>query len=228
MDHDTVVRQKVAERYLLDELEPAARDEFEEHYFVCSECAADVHAGALFIEGSKAAFESNQSEASVWEKTTSPTKRVPATAHGAWFGWLRPAFAVPVFALLLAVIGYQDWKYRGLRQAFESPQTLAAAVVNVNVRGAEPIAVAALAGQPFGLTLNLPPGKSFSSYRLDLYSLQGQLEWSRTTPATGNDSLWLYVPGGDQVPGTLAVHGITAGGESQDLGRYPIKLQDQQ
>src|SRR5450631_2029029 len=53
MDHDVVVRQKMTERYLLDELDPAARDEFEEHFFDCADCALDVHAGALFVEQSK-------------------------------------------------------------------------------------------------------------------------------------------------------------------------------
>ena len=53
MDHDVVVRQKLTERYLLDELDPPARDEFEEHFFDCKECALDVRAGALFVEQSK-------------------------------------------------------------------------------------------------------------------------------------------------------------------------------
>jgi len=33
MDHDAVVRLKMTERYLLGELDPDARDEFEEHFF---------------------------------------------------------------------------------------------------------------------------------------------------------------------------------------------------
>jgi hypothetical protein len=60
-----------------------------------------------------------------------------------------------------------------------------------------------------------------------LYSSQGKLEWSRTIPASGNDTLSLYVPGSGHAPGTLAVFGITAGGENVDLGRYPIELQNQ-
>jgi len=227
MDHDTVVRQKMAERYLLNELEPAARDEFEEHYFVCPECAADVHAGDVFIEESKIAFGSEESKANVWETAASPAKPDRATVPSGWFRWLRPAFAVPVFALLLTVIGYQDSRYRSLRQAGATPEVVASAVVNVGVRGEAPVAIPAPAGQAFGLTLNLPPGKGFSLYKLDLYSLQGQLEWSRTVPAAASDSLWLYVPGSDQAPATLAVHGITAGGASEDLGRYPIELQNQ-
>jgi hypothetical protein len=33
MDHEVVVRQQMTERYLLDELDPHERAEFEEHFF---------------------------------------------------------------------------------------------------------------------------------------------------------------------------------------------------
>src|SRR5713101_3655843 len=56
MDHDVVVRQHMTEKYLLDELEPQARDEFEEHFFDCPDCALDVRAGAMFVEQSKIAL----------------------------------------------------------------------------------------------------------------------------------------------------------------------------
>jgi anti-sigma factor RsiW len=230
MDHDTVVRQQIPERYLLNELEPKVRDEFEEHYFLCPECARDLHAGALFMEESKIAFASEAGGPIPSATTPSPAKHDRAPNRSGWLDWLRPVFAVPAFALLLAVIGYQGWKYHSLQQAFNRPQTLAAAVVNVSVRGAEPaepILVSTRPGQPFGLTLNLPPDAPYASYKLDLYSQQGRLEWSRTSPATGNDALWLYVPGSDHVPGALAVHGITAAGGTEDLGRYRIELQNQ-
>jgi hypothetical protein len=228
MDHDAVVRQKMTERYLLNELDPEARDEFEMHYFDCPDCAADVHAGALFVEQSKVVL-GEQSKVILSEKAAASPVRVPVPvpASSGWVAWLRPVFAVPVLALLLAVIVYQDWANSRLQQAANSPRLLASAVVNLNVRGTEPIAVPAHAGQAFGLSLNVPPDNRFCSYKLDLYSPQGKLEWARTIPASGNDTLSLYVPGSDHESGALAVHGITAGGESVDLGRYPIELQNQ-
>ena len=231
MDHDVVVRQKMTEQYLLNELDPQARDEFEEHYFDCPHCAADVHAGALFVEQSKIALESEPSKVSLSAKPTASSARTPigARAGSGWFGWLRPAFVVPVLAALLVVIAYQDRINRSLQQAANSPQLLASAVVNVGVRGAEPISVPA--GQAFELSLNVPPESRFSSFKLDLYNSHGKLEWARTMPASGSGTLSLYIPGSvagsDHVLGTLAVHGVTAGGESEDLGRYPIELQDQ-
>jgi hypothetical protein len=232
MDHDAVVRQNMTERYLLNELDPQGRDEFEEHYFDCPDCAADVHAGALFVEQSKVVLGLEESKSIRSEKPAASPRRMPVPAGSGRFAWLRPVFAVPVLALLLAVIAYQDRASRLLQQSANSPQVLASAVVSVNVRGAEPISVPVHAGQAFGLSLNVPPDSRFSSYKLDLYSPQGKLEWSRAVPASGNDTLSLYIPasgfpGSDPAPTTLAVHGITAVGESVDLGRYPIELQNQ-
>ena len=230
MDDDAVVRQKMTERYLLNELDPQARDKFEEHYFDCPNCAADVHAGALFVEQSKVVLRAEDHKKIQFESKAPSVERMAVPPGPGWFGWLRPAFAVPVLALLLAVIAYQNRANVLLQQAVDSPQVLASAVVNLNVRGAEPISVPARGGQAFGLTLNLPTGGRFSTYKLDLYSPRGKLQWSRTAPASG-DTLSLYVPagvsGGDHDPGTLAVHGLAAGGGSEDLGRYPIELQNQ-
>ena len=47
MDHDEAVRTKVTERYLLNELDPELRDQFEEHLFDCQDCALDVRAAAF-------------------------------------------------------------------------------------------------------------------------------------------------------------------------------------
>ena len=54
MDHEVVARQKMTERYLLNELDSETRDQFEEHFFDCAECALDVRAGSAFVEESKA------------------------------------------------------------------------------------------------------------------------------------------------------------------------------
>src|SRR5215472_16506480 len=53
MDHNEAVRQNASERYLLDELDPELRDQFEEHLFDCQDCALDVRAGAMFVEQTK-------------------------------------------------------------------------------------------------------------------------------------------------------------------------------
>src|SRR5580698_2970054 len=120
MDHNQAVREKATERYLLNELDPDVRDQFEEHVFDCQDCALDLRSAAMFVEQSKVVLA---------EKPEAAVARVPVQAPSGWFGWLRPAFAVPVLALVLVVIGYQSVTNARLRQAAGSPQLLASAVV---------------------------------------------------------------------------------------------------
>ncbi len=54
MDHTEAVETLACERYLFDELTPEDRDAFEEHYFGCAECAADVKAEAAIVAGVRA------------------------------------------------------------------------------------------------------------------------------------------------------------------------------
>jgi len=42
MDHNLASETYAAERYLLDEMPPEERDEFEEHFFSCRVCGEDV------------------------------------------------------------------------------------------------------------------------------------------------------------------------------------------
>ncbi len=222
MDHNQAVREKATEKYLLNELDPGVRDQFEEHLFDCQDCALDLRAAAMFVEQSKVVLA---------EKPDVVPVRAPAAvpASSGWFAWLRPAFAAPVLALLLVVIGYQTVTNARLRHAAGSPEILASAVVNVGTRGATVTQVSARPGDAFQFSINVPPDH-YSSYKLDLYSSQGELEWSRTIAASGSDLLSLYVPGyvpgSDHVPGALAVRGVTADGQSVDLGRYRIEFQN--
>ena len=53
MDHHQATQLTAVEKYLLDELTPELRDEFEEHFFDCQECATDLRATAGFIDAAK-------------------------------------------------------------------------------------------------------------------------------------------------------------------------------
>ena len=56
MDHETAVRTGATERYLLGDLTGEDRDGFEEHYFMCPECADDVRALTVFAANAKTVF----------------------------------------------------------------------------------------------------------------------------------------------------------------------------
>jgi len=230
MDHDMVVRQKMTERYLLGELDPAARDEFEEHFFDCRDCAVDVQAGALFVEQSKIVLAEKP------ELVAAGLPTAPVPAKPGWLAWLRPAVVVPVMVMLLAVIGYQNLViYPQMQQALNSPQVLPWASVNVGTYGSEGPVITTRPGEGFLLFVRIPPESGYSHYTAELYNPGGKLEWSLTIPvASGKETSaqdqWpVQVPGANREAGgyTLTVRGVTAAGLSKDIGRTSFELQIQ-
>ncbi|HVI09712.1 MAG TPA: zf-HC2 domain-containing protein, partial [Candidatus Binatia bacterium] len=221
MDHEVVVREKMTERYLLDELDEQQREQFEEHYFDCAECALDVKAAAMFVDQSRLALAKEQTRA---------VAAAPATEKS-WFSWLRPAFAVPALALLLVVVGYQNLVvYPKMERALNQPQLLPWASVNTRVRGASVPTIAVLQGARFLLFVNIPPDGNAAHYMADLYNPAGKLEWSMSIPASSVQDEWpVQVPGAERQAGeyTLAVREVTPSGETKEVGRALFDLQIQ-
>jgi anti-sigma factor RsiW len=222
MDHAEALQQKATERYLLDELDPEVKDQFEEHLFDCQECALDVRAAAMFVEQSKI----------VLGETSATALLVPpaVAAKPGWFAWFRPAFVVPVFALLLAVVGYQNLvTYPHLTAELKKPQIGPFASIIVSTRGAAKAStVAVTPGDGFHLLVTIPPDMSYSAYILELHNPAGQLEWTRKIPASSPDDLrTIFIPGSGLQQGTyvVTVNGVTAAGQSSSLGDYPVELQ---
>lgn len=224
MDHSESIRLMAAEKYLLGELTPELREQFEEHFFDCQECALDVRAGAALVAHSKVVLSESVAVSPV-------SVRVPVGAKLGWFAWLRPAWIVPVLAALLVVLGYQNLvTYPQLKQAATSPQILPWASINVSTRGTSTIQITPRARQGFHLLLNIPPDSGYTSYTFNLSSPSGRLEWSRTIPAASSDEARsIYVPGANQEQGIykLAVRGNTTAGPSSDLGHYSVEVQIQ-
>ena len=223
MDHSESIRLMASEKYLLGELTAELREQFEEHFFDCQECALDVRASAAFVEHSKVVLSK--------PVAVSPS-RVPA--NPGWFAWLRPAFVVPVLAALLAVIGYQNLvtypKLKGEVAVVNRPQILASAsLINANTRGASKTVVSARQGEPFLLFVDIPSDARFSSYVAELDGPARNSEWSLTIPAEATkDTVPIRVPAGNRRAGiyTLVLRGVdSSGGKGSEIGRYPFELQ---
>src|SRR5215831_14045089 len=94
MDHELAIENHAVERYILDEMKPEEREAFEEHFFVCEQCAGEVRATSAFAAEARAIFKEGGLE------PTKPARR--------WLAWTIPSFAfAAATALCLMVIGYQ-------------------------------------------------------------------------------------------------------------------------
>jgi len=223
MDHNEAIQQMMVEKYLLDELSPESREEFEAHFFGCRECAEDLRAGAVLIENFKSGLA---------QETAEKPARVPERfgAKSGWLAWLRPALVMPVLAVLAAVVIYQNLvTYPQLKMAANVPQVLPWASVSVSSRGANTPVISTRRGEGFLLFVNVPPDTRYSSYLAELQDPAGKVDWSLTIPASSDDSYPVHVPAAPRGDGTytLIVQGVTSAGEKNDIGRAAFELRVQ-
>src|SRR5579862_583366 len=224
MNHDEATRLMISEKYLLGELTPDQREQFEEHFFGCEDCALDVRAGHAFIAHTKAALS---------EPT--PARTMPADSRerpAGWFGWLRPALVVPTFAVLLAIVGYQNLvsvpKLQQAAATAATPRILASvSLLNSNARGETLPTVAVRQGEPFLLFVDVAAESKYQSYVADLVSPAGTSQWSLSIPSENTkDTISIRVPAQTQAGTyTLVVRGQGDSGSSVELGRYRFDLQ---
>jgi Putative zinc-finger len=232
MDHGEAVQQMAAERYLLNELTLDAREAFEEHLFDCHECALDLRAGAAFVEAAKAQLPKLTGALPV----PAPSRfRKPRVQREWWFSWLQPAFAVPAFASLLLVLGYQNLvTYPGLRAVAVQPRLLPWAPLHGATRGGALMTITADRKHGVALPVDLPAPSSleaYASYCFDLYNPEGKLAWTGVVAApneseSGGQRLSLVIPGAMLQNGaySLVVSGAGAHGERTVIDRYVFDL----
>lgn len=232
MDHSEALQQMAAERYLLDELTPDAREAFEEHLFDCPECTLDLRAGAAFIEAAKTQLP----ELTGAMPAPIPSRFLEHKAKRQWrLFWRQPAFAAPAFATLLLVIGYQNLvTYPRLRAAASQPHLIPWAQLHEAMRGGAPVSITANREHGVALPVDLPSQLSegtYASYSIDLYDPQGKLAFGSVVAApgesdSGSQRLGLVIPGAVLRNGvyTLAVSGVAAHGERTMINRYAFEI----
>jgi hypothetical protein len=241
MDHTEAVNQYAVEKYLLGELSPEDRDAFEEHYFGCEDCATDLRAASVFIAQARKELASpvlvpvRETKRRLFDFSSQPGS--PARALSArWGGLLRPAFAVPVMAAMLLVIGFQNTiTFPHLRQeasVASQPQILpSVTLVDGQSRGEEIRTITAKAHEPFLLSVDVPADSRFSGYICSLQSPSGKAVWQlRISPSQAADTVPIQVPADSTESGenTLLIQGVPSdaqNGAPVDLVKYRFLLQ---
>jgi hypothetical protein len=196
MDHKEAIRLQAAEKYVLGELSSALRDEFEEHFFECAECAHDMKVAAIFVDNSRDALRQG-ARAFAPQETGSTLDR--------WFGWLKPVIAAPAFAVLLLALGYQSfvsvphWKNAAMQAA--GPRVLLPiSLIAGNTRGSELKTAQARPGEALGLYVDVPTDPTYQQYELRLEDPSGNSKRMRTVSyAEAQKTVVVEV-----APGTLA------------------------
>lgn len=233
MEHQEAIQLKAAERYLLGELSGDLREQFEEHFFSCSECAQDVEAGAIFVDSARQILGHEQLD----DLEASIARPAKPESRG-WFGnLLRPAFAGSALAvILIAFVAYQNAvvfpKMKSTLSQATTPQVISSfSLIAEDSRGGDVRTIRVSKNAMFGLSADIPPEKHFPSYNCVVEAESGAPEFSVNVPAEqATDGVELYVPPSRLKPGKyfLVVRGAdsdkTSKAGQSEVARYPFTL----
>jgi len=227
MDHLEAIRIGAAERYLLGELAPDLREQYEEHFFECLQCAQDVRAGAMFVDGARDILSS--------EKDTAPARVAPKEqSRGWWAAFLRPAILAPAMALLLLFAAYQNIVViPGMSKALSessTPQTIQSfSLASANSRAGGAFSVAVPQSKPFTLFVDIPVDNRLAFYTCDLETESGTLiVSSRVSSDEAKEAVQMLIPSAHLAAGkyVMVVRGHQLAGEaSSEVTRYPFSLE---
>lgn len=227
MDHSQASKEMAAERYLLNQLSAEQRDAFEEHLFSCQECALDIRTAEAFLREAKPQLDQFPMTSPAPVASSSPRK---AVRKDRFFFALRPAFAVPVFAALLAVIAYQNVAtIPRLRSAATEPRVMPWTSIHLGTRGG---AASVNADREKGaiLLIQLPQSTTYPRYEFALQDSSGRQIWSRTAAAPASadgGTVSLLIPSTGLQSGSyiLAVSGISPQDTRTELDRQALDVQ---
>lgn len=215
MNHMTAIRELMTSRYFLGELSEQEREEFEQHYFDCPECAADVRAAYTFTANAR-------------EVLSAPVVAEPAPRplFGFW-NWRFAPLAVLNFALLASFSYDSFWRIPELRRQLrraETPQIAQEVMVPPGARGASAAVNVHVSGGMLEPVFDLP--QRFESYSYEITGPSGGQKLNGNLAAPSDDQLKLIIPLAGLNPGSyvLLLHG-RQGSTSQEIARLAFQVQ---
>ncbi len=216
MDHNQAIQEGMTERYLLGDLTSAQRDKFEEHFFDCLICAADVQSGAVFMDNARTVLRVADTAA-------------PAPLSFAKFG--LPFQSAAFLALCLAlIVGYQNIVTLPRRQQSVSPRVPEIAQeVSLMGSGArsETQATVVNGKRDAEIKVEIPGTADFVGYELRVLSAGDAVKYAvPVSSEQAKELVLLSVPALSLTPGSyqVAIFAHTVSGSSQELSHRAISV----
>jgi hypothetical protein len=223
MDHETSINTVAAEKYVLGELSSPEREQFEEHFFECPECAESVRVGFQFGESARIVFDQDArpvAEPARWSRLRDR------------FALIRPVMLTPsaVSIAILAFSGYQNTvqipALRGRVEQLARPQVLSSALLAPSSRRSVPSITISPTAHFFQLSLAIGGIAPAERYECELRAGSGKSITRLPVPELDPDvNLQLLMPTADLSDGEYdaVLSGIT-GGRPGELEHYRFAI----
>jgi hypothetical protein len=224
MNHKEAIESEACERYLLGELPAELCEQYEEHYFSCSECSAELRLAAEFLGSSRRTFA----------EAPALSGRPDGRPARGWFRWMNPLVVAPVLAALLLFIAYQNLVTIPRYKHSAAPEVLPMySLLTANTRGDQGLVFSVEPGQPFGLYVDVPVDPAYSTYLLRLESPGGASVPLRSLSSSEAQKTQVITvnPGRQAGSYALVISGLASGSapaNSRELARlqFTVALKD--
>jgi hypothetical protein len=226
MDHSEAIQRRATERYLLGELTPDQREQFEEHFFSCPECADDVRRGAILIDNARQVLDQ--------ETIADENRVVPWRLRRRGFLGFRPTWTLAAALILLAgAFTYQNLvTIPKLKNAETRPQALTSfSLITAGSRGGVSTVLQVPQNAAFGLYVDIPTTGTFPYYTVAIETESGDRPVHlKVSAEQAKDTVQILVPAGVLKGGkeTLVIEGCTApNSATTEIARYPFVIKFQ-
>jgi len=221
MDHAEAARKFAVEQYILGELSETEREEFERHFFECTECAEGLEAGTVLVANAK----------SVLREAQFPERRAAVRERKSWFsfsGWgFAPAAALAGCAILAVLTGYQNLvQIPALEGRAASGDMVIAPAISVRAaRSAQGLTFSKQSGM-MSVTVAHEWEEPYTRYQGEIERAGGPAVAKAEIPATPGD-ITITAALGRFAPGSysLNLYGLREGSaERKQVARIPFSL----
>ncbi len=209
IDHELAIRELMAERYLLGELNESERAAYEAHLFECQVCFEQVRLGSELV-GQISKIGAEATNASLW-------KRLPAL-------FFQPV-ALSFAALFFCTLGWNFHQASVIRMS-KTPHVVAVVTLSPESRGDSKI-IKTSTDSTFDVRVVFPPDAKDTLYRAEIISASGKEISNFVTPALQPGELQIRFPAGTLLSGKylLVIQREDGhGSPDQALGRFPFEL----
>lgn len=228
MEHEEAIEMRAVERHVLGELSVSEVEEFERHFFDCSQCSEELRTLSILQDNARAMWlEQSPAPVPVSLPATEPSniqETGDQTAGRAgwrrfWFQW-APAMAGIVVALFA---GYEF----GARRAGDTPQPITAFPLYSASRGEETTVTPGADAKFYSLYLDKTWDQDFVSYRAEFRDDSGSRRFSIVLPPPPSGrAIYILTPAHALPAGkyVLAIMGTDQSGKETEAARYPFTL----
>jgi anti-sigma factor RsiW len=231
MDHTEALGIHATERYVLGELSTSEAEAFEQHYFGCAHCAADLESATALIANAQAVF---RQEAAPVRRASARRSRV--SAWKTFLAGLRPRFALATTALASIVLGgvclYQTLvSIPRLKQAAFASNTafvLPAFALAGRARGDETTISIPRDARSFSVSFDIDPQAGYPEYRCYLKDRARSVRFPlRTRAPAAGEPITVSLPARELQPGRydLVVDGLRGTEVAAGISSFPFILE---